>query len=75
MRKFLFLLAIPTLIAVAGPASARPSSASIVEDIYGFVMNTDAGTFDGADLAVAVRAMADAGRESADGRPSVAQAD
>ncbi len=75
MQKFLCLVAIATLIAVAEPASARPSSAPIVEDIYGYIVNTDAGTFDGAALVLAVQAMADIALESAGAMPAVAQAD
>ncbi|MEI7714143.1 MAG: hypothetical protein WCI94_22095 [Rhodospirillales bacterium] len=75
MQKFLCLVAIAALMAIAAPASARPSTAPIVEDLYGFIVNTDAGTFDGAALVVAVRAMADTALESAGTMAAVAQAD
>jgi hypothetical protein len=75
MQNFLCVAGALALIAIAAPASARPCSAPIVEDCYGYVVNTDAGTFDGIALAAAVRAMAETALGSTDAWASVAQAD
>lgn len=52
MRQAIFLLAV--FVATTGPAWSARSVATPTEDIYGFIVNTDCGTFDGVALALAV---------------------
>ncbi len=66
MHILLALAGMLALLTIAAPAQARPSNAPILENLYGYVINTDAGTFDGAALAAAVAVHVEATAESLD---------